>query len=80
VIEVLTALVSGVFLTLASVITVALPRLLAQGRDIREVRTQVQNSHGTNLRDDLDALRLEMRHGFGTVHARLQKLEENQNG
>lgn len=73
--EVLVSLVSGVFLVLATVITVALPRLLAQGRDIAEVKDQVQNSHKTNLRDDLDALRIELRHGFGEVHERLERLE-----
>jgi hypothetical protein len=76
--EVLSAAVTGVFLVVVTVLTVLLPRLLArQGRDLRAVRDQVQNSHGTNLRDDIDALRYEMRYGFGLVHERLHKLEND---
>lgn len=65
--EVWAALVTGVFLVLVTIITATLPRLLRQGRDIAEVKDQVKNSHGTNLRDDLDALRYEMRGGFARV-------------
>lgn len=75
--DVLAAVVSGTFLVLATVLTIALPRLIAQGRDLREVKNQVKNSHGTNLRDDLDALRYEMRYGFGLVFERLHKLESD---
>ncbi|TDH57588.1 DUF2746 domain-containing protein [Mycobacterium eburneum] len=32
--------------------------------ELGEVREQVKNSHETNLRDDLDSLRVEMRAGF----------------
>lgn len=40
-----------------SVVTVAfVQRSGAMARDVRETREQVQNSHGTNLRDDLDAM------------------------
>lgn len=65
--EVLAALVSGIFLLLVAVVSILLPRLLRQGRDIAEVKYQVKNSHRTNLRDDLDALRQEMRGGFSRV-------------
>jgi hypothetical protein len=34
------------------------------------VRDQVQNSHGTNLRDDLDALRATVIDGFASVEKR----------
>lgn len=34
------------------------------------VRDQVQNSHGTNLRDDLDGIRGEMREGFRSIEDR----------
>jgi hypothetical protein len=70
------AIVTGVFLLLVTVISIALPRLLAQGRDIAAVKDQVQNSHKTNLRDDLDALRIEIRHEFTQVHDRLGRLED----
>jgi len=51
---VLSAWISG-GLALAGVLTtVILPKILKQGRAIHAVREQVQNSHGTNLRDDLD--------------------------
>lgn len=34
------------------------------------VRDQVQNSHGTNLRDDLDRIRAEQREGFRSIEER----------
>lgn len=74
--EVWSALVTGCFLVLVTVITITLPRLLAQGRDIAEVKDQVKNSHRTNLRDDLDALRYEVRAGFSEIHDRMSKLED----
>lgn len=37
--------------------------------DAAATRTQVQNSHRTNLRDDLDAMRVEMRSGFAELTA-----------
>lgn len=64
---VMVALVSGAFLLLTTMVTVMVPKLWRQSRDIAEVKDQVQNSHGTNLRDDLDALRYEMRGGFARV-------------
>nr|WP_165964933.1 DUF2746 domain-containing protein [Mycobacterium eburneum] len=36
----------------------------AMREELGEVREQVKNSHETNLRDDLDSLRVEMRAGF----------------
>lgn len=68
------ALITGVFGLLVAVISIVLPRLLRQGRDIAEVKYQVKNSHGTNLRDDLDALFIEVRTGFGLMHDRLNTL------
>lgn len=65
--EVLAALISGMFLLLVAITSILLPRLFRQGRDIAEVKFQVKNSHRTNLRDDLDALRHEMRGGFARV-------------
>lgn len=73
--EVWAALVSGFFLLLVAVVSIVLPKLLAQGRDIKEVKHQVKNSHGTNLRDDIDALRYEVRGGFHEIHSRLHRLE-----
>lgn len=69
--EVQAAVASGAFLLMATLVTVLLPKLWRQSRDIREVKDQVQNSHGTNLRDDIDAFRYEVRAGFGQVHQRL---------
>jgi hypothetical protein len=44
-------------------------RQIASGAaNIEAVREQVQNSHKTNLRDDIDSLRDEMRQGFRLVH------------
>lgn len=74
--DVMAAFVTGIFGLLAAVAMVALPKVLAQARDIAEVKDQVKNSHGTNLRDDLDSLRKEVRHGFSEVHARLNNLEK----
>ena len=73
--EIWAALVSGFFLLLVAIVSILLPKLLSQGRDIREVKHQVKNSHGTNLRDDLDALRMEVRAGFHQVHVRMHRLE-----
>ena len=73
--EIWAAIVSGFFLLLVAAVTIVLPKVLAQGRDIREVKHQVKNSHGTNLRDDLDALRMEVRAGFHQVHVRMHRLE-----
>lgn len=72
---VLATIISGIFALLVAVVSIALPKFLAQGRDLAEVKYQVKNSHGTNLRDDIDALRYEMRHGFHQVHERLHTLE-----
>lgn len=52
-------------------VTVIAPRVIRQGRALDEVRDQVSNSHGTNLRDDLDLIRDEMRAGFHLLTDRL---------
>lgn len=78
--EVWAALVSGFFLLLVAIVSIVLPKLLAQGRDIKEVKYQVKNSHRTNLRDDLDGLRSELRREFGQIHQRLDALETKVDG
>lgn len=42
----------------------------------REIVQQVSNSHGTNLRDDLDSIRDEMRDGFTEVKHDIGGLRE----
>lgn len=66
--EVQVALVSGVFLLLAALVSAVVPHLRRQSKDLAEVKHQVKNSHGTNLRDDLDLIRDEMRRGFHWLH------------
>jgi hypothetical protein len=61
------SIITGFFAIVVVIVSATLPRLLKQGRDIKEVKEQVKNSHGTNLRDDLDALRYEVRGGFSRV-------------
>lgn len=61
------AFVSGGCVLVATLISVVLPKLWKQGRAIHEVREQVSNSHGSNLRDDLDLVRdlvLDVREGL----------------
>ena len=72
---VMVAIISGLFLVITALITAIAPKLWRQSRDIAEVKHQVKNSHGTNLRDDLDALRMEVRAGFHQVHVRMHRLE-----
>jgi len=55
--EVATAIITGLASVLVAVVTVPLPRLLRQGKHLAEVKEQVANAHGTNLRDDLDFIR-----------------------
>ena len=54
---VLAAFIGGVFALVAALVSVMVPKLHRQGRDMKTIREQVQNSHGTNLRDDLDFVR-----------------------
>lgn len=51
---------------LLAVISAASSRLATRPlhREVTQVRTQVQNSHETNLRDDIDEMRKEIRAGF----------------
>lgn len=41
----------------ATLVAVIVPKLWKAGRVQAEIRDQVSNSHGTNLRDDLDHVR-----------------------
>lgn len=67
------ALVTGVFGLLA----VLVPHLLRQNKKLNAVHEQVTNSHQSNLRDDIDGIRNEMRHGFGQLHFRLNLLQND---
>jgi hypothetical protein len=52
--EVLVSVVAGVF----GLLSIVAQQLLARARkDMQVVKEQVANSHGTNLRDDLDFIR-----------------------
>lgn len=52
--EILVAIVAGVF----GLLSITAQQLLARARkDMAVVKEQVANSHGTNLRDDLDFIR-----------------------
>lgn len=70
---VLTAIVTGIF-SLIGVVVVEMFR--RQRRVLHEVRSQVKNSHSTNLRDDLD----ELRDGLGRVLASSERQEHSLNG
>lgn len=51
------AWVSGGCGLVATLLAVVVPKLWKAGRVQAEIRDQVSNSHGTNLRDDLDIVR-----------------------
>lgn len=71
--EVLVAII-GVMGTIGAV---ALPLLLRQNRKLDAVHEQVSNSHESNLRDDIDAIRQEVARGFGQMHHRLNLLQSD---
>lgn len=50
----LIALIYAGFGLVGVLATLVVPRLHAQKKELRAVREQVQNSHKTNLRDDID--------------------------
>jgi len=73
---VLVALISA-FAVISSALVGVLLQNVKLGRRIDKVHTktevvrdQVQNSHGTNLRDDLDRIRAEQREGFRSIEER----------
>lgn len=65
--EIYVAIITGVLGVIGLVLAAVIPRLHRQGRALEVVREQVQNSHKTNLRDDLDVIRDEMRAGFAKL-------------
>jgi len=62
--EILVALITGGLGLVAAISAATIPRIHRQGRALEVVKEQVVNSHRTNLRDDLDVIRDEMREGF----------------
>lgn len=66
-IEIVVAVVAGLF----GLLSIIAQQLLARAKkDMAEVKEQVSNSHGTNLRDDLDFIRdlvLDVRADIGWV-------------
>lgn len=50
------AFITSGFALVGTLAALIVPRQRRQGRQLELVREQVQNSHGTNLRDDIDAL------------------------
>ena len=44
--------------------------------DLRRIRTQVENSHDTNLRDDIDGVRDEFRSGFLAIQTSISLLHQ----
>lgn len=61
--DILVAFVTSGCALVATLITVIVPRIWKNTRELKEqtltldaVRAQVQNDHGTNLRDDIDAI------------------------
>lgn len=71
---VVVAFVTGGFALVGVLITVIAPRVVRQGRQLDAAVEQLRNSHGTNLRDDLDVIRDEVRAGFTGVTERLHEL------
>jgi hypothetical protein len=67
------ALIAGaasVVVALIGLFGVIIPRLWHNTRSLHEVKEQITNSHGSNLRDDLDFIRdniLDMRADIGWV-------------
>lgn len=61
------AFITSGFALVGTLAALILPKLRKQGRDVRAVMHQVQNSHGTNLRDDID----KVLHGLEKVHETL---------
>jgi hypothetical protein len=54
---VLAAFITGGCALVATLLGLVVPALLKHGRVMETVRAQVQNDHGSNLRDDLDLIR-----------------------
>lgn len=54
-----------------TVLAVLIPLMWRQGRKLNAVHEQVTNSHPTNLRDDIDSLRNEVRSGFAALHGEI---------
>jgi hypothetical protein len=54
---VLAAFITGGCALVATLLGLIVPALLKHGRVMETVRAQVQNDHGSNLRDDLDLIR-----------------------
>lgn len=73
---VLAAFISSGFLLVCTLATLIVPRLLQHSKALAAVQEQVQNSHETNLRDDIDAIHEEVRKGFRLVNERLDSHEE----
>ena len=76
-------IIGPLLIAVAAVITAvgSLTKVLAEVRAMRleqnQIREQVQNSHGTNLRADLDVIRDEMRDGLGQVRKDLAEVRDN---
>lgn len=51
-----TALITGGFGLVASIVGYVAPRVNRSWRGVMEVRQQVSNGHATNLRDDIDEI------------------------
>ena len=74
--------VGPLLIAVAAVITAigSLTKVLAEVRAMRVeqgvIREQVQNSHGTNLREDMDVIRDEMRGGFAALDRRVTAMHD----
>lgn len=78
---VVAALVSALGAVTVSTITVIGARMAKHGKQIAETSTvvaaiseQVHNAHNTNLRDDLDIIRNEVRSGIVTITEQVHDL------
>jgi hypothetical protein len=74
--DVIVAVIGSVGAVLAASAAVVLPVWMrSHTRLLRGIKDQVANGHQTNLRDDLDSLRYEVRGGFASVNQRIDRIE-----
>lgn len=70
-----------IIISLFSLIGTVAPILLARASkshstQLEDIKEQVKNSHGTNLRDDIDGLAKLSREGFFSIHRDLHGIRE----
>jgi hypothetical protein len=73
-------LVGLIIIGLALVAAAAIPAWIKVVRPLRAVHDQVKNNHDTNLRNDLDDIRDDIREGFAAVHHRMDGFADRLDG